>query len=63
MSEMFITINDLYYELGLSRIELGDEMGWAIDDGLIEVSFSTQLTENDEPCLVLNYNVTPKFMK
>lgn len=63
MSNMFLSLNEFYYELGLPKIKLGDEMGWDIDKGLIDVSFSAQLTENNEPCLVLNYEITPKFLK
>jgi hypothetical protein len=29
---------------------------------LVEISFSAQLSENEEPCIVLNYDVTPRFM-
>jgi len=56
----FLTLNDLYYELRLSPIPKGSEMGWSLDDGLIDVSFSSQLTEAGKPCLVLDYVVTPK---
>jgi hypothetical protein len=62
-SDMFITLNQLYDELGLSNTGLGDQMGWDIDKGEISIDFSTQLTENGEPCLVLNYKVEPKFMR
>ena len=61
LSDMWVSVNDLYYELGLSNTVLGDRMGWDLDHGLVEVSFSTQLTEDDEPCLVLNYDIVPKF--
>lgn len=61
MSEMFISLNELYDELGLSNIRLGEEMGWNIDKSLIDISFSAQLTENEEPCLVLNYEVVPRY--
>jgi len=60
MSEMFISLNEFYSELGLSNIRLGDDMGWNIDKALIDVSFSAQLTDTDEPCLVLNYEVVPR---
>lgn len=63
MSEMFISLNELYYELGLASTKLGDELGWDLDKGLIEISFSTQLSEQEEPCLVMNYEVFPKFIK
>ena len=61
MSEMFISLNELYDELGLAHIRLGEEMGWNIDKSLIDISFSAQLTENEEPCLVLNYEVVPRY--
>jgi hypothetical protein len=62
MNDMFITLNELYYELGLSGTSLGESLGWDVGNGLIEVNFSTQLSENGEPCLVLNYEVFPKFV-
>lgn len=63
LSDMFLTLNELYYALGLAGIALGDQMGWDIDKGMVEINFSTQLTEEGEPCLVLNYSVEPKYMK
>jgi hypothetical protein len=61
LSDMFIPLNDLYYELGLPDIKVGNHLGWDVDKGMIEVNFSSQLTEDGEPCLVLNYEVTPKY--
>jgi len=61
MSEMFISLNEFYDELGLSHIKLGEEMGWNIDKASIEIRFSAQLTDNEEPCLVLNYEVVPRY--
>jgi hypothetical protein len=61
LSEMYISMNDLYYELGLTSTKLGDDLGWNVDKGLIEVDFSSQLTEDNEPCLVLNYLVEPRY--
>ena len=62
LQDMWVTLNDLYYELGLSSTKLGDLLGWDMDTGNVKVSFSTQLTEEGEPCLVLNYDVAPKFI-
>lgn len=59
--EMFISLNEVYYELGLASIKLGDEMGWDMDHGYIEFSYSSQLSEEGQPCLVLDYVVVPKF--
>lgn len=62
LQDMWVTLNDLYYELGLSNTKLGDLLGWDLDTGNVDVSFSTQLTEEGDPCLVLNYDVQPKFI-
>ncbi|MFI3115340.1 MAG: DUF6353 family protein [Clostridia bacterium] len=61
LDEMYISLNEFYYEIGLPNISLGDELGWNISNGLIEPEFSTQLTENGEPCIVLGYIVSPKY--
>lgn len=61
LNENYTSLNDFYSEVGLDRIKLGDELGWNIDDGKIELHFSSHLTSNDEPCLVIQYNVAPKY--
>lgn len=63
LDEMFITVNDLFYELGLKPIKNGDDLGWNVDKGFIEISFSSQLTEdeNPKPCIVLNYPLEPRY--
>lgn len=60
-SEMYTTLNDLYYDLGLPAIAIGGELGWNIDDGGIEAVFGSALTDNGTPCLVLDYCVEPKY--
>lgn len=62
MHENFMSLNDLYYALGLSGTTLGNELGWRIDDGQIDIRYSTQLSDKGEPCLVLNYEVKPTYM-
>jgi hypothetical protein len=59
--DMYVSLNDFYGEIGLEPIQLGDELGWNVDQGLIELEFSSQLSENNEPCLVINYNIAPKY--
>lgn len=58
--ENFVSLNELYGELGLSNIKLGYDMGWDVDR-MIDITFSAQLTEDQEPCLVLNYEMIPKY--
>jgi len=60
MSEMYITLNEFYIELGLPVVEIGDELGWKLDNGLIDLTYSSQLDEDGVPCLVISYRVKPK---
>ncbi|MDR0918113.1 MAG: DUF6353 family protein [Oscillospiraceae bacterium] len=57
----FVTVNDLYYEIGLDDTSIGNDLGWHSKDGLIELFFSSQLTKQGEPCLVMDYKVAPKY--
>lgn len=59
--EMYISLNEFYYEIGLSGISIGDDLGWNIDNGYIEPSFSSQLAEDGTPCLVIGYHVEPRY--
>lgn len=61
MTEMNITLNEVYNELGLKSTKLGEMVGWNIDDGLIDPEFSSQLTENGVPCLVLDFSESPRY--
>ena len=61
LSEMSISLNDFYYEIGLNNTKLGDSLGWNVDDGLIDLSFSSQLADDGTPCLVLDYSQAPRY--
>ena len=60
--EMWISLNEFYGELGLNEIDIGNNLGWDIDKGYIDVEFSSQLTENGTPCLVLGHHRPPTYM-
>ena len=60
-SEMYIGLNEFYDELGLAHTQLGEYLGWNMDNGEIKVNFSSQIADDGAPCLVLNYEVVPKF--
>lgn len=61
ISEMSISLNDFYYEIGLPNIDLGDKLGWNIESGLIDISFTSKLASDDTPCLVINYDIRPDY--
>lgn len=59
--EIFISLNEFYYEIGLDGIKIGDDVGWNIDNGYIEMNFSSQLSSEGTPCLVVDYLVAPEY--
>lgn len=56
----YAALNDFYDLLGLPPVDMGDELGWNLDDGPIEINFSAQIAENGQPCIVMEYNELPK---
>lgn len=61
LNENYISLEEFYYEIGLEPTKNSSYLGWNIDDGLIELSLSTCLTEDDEPCVVIDYMVAPRY--
>lgn len=59
--DIYVSLNEFYYAIGLDPIKIGDSIGWNIDKGYIDLSFSSQLTSDGTPCLVLDYSVGPKY--
>lgn len=61
VTDMYVSLNDFYDEIGLANTDLGDVLGWNINCGLIEIYFSSQITEDDTPCIVVEHNNPPKY--
>lgn len=60
LSEMYKSLNELYCDLGLDGTELGRDIGWTTDYGLLDISFSAKLTQEGQPCIVLDFKVGPR---
>lgn len=61
LDDMYVSLNDFYYEIGLDSVKLGDELGWNVDSGYIDLSFSSQLASDGTPCLVIDYSIAPRY--
>ena len=59
--EMYISLNEFYYEVGLDGVKAGDDIGWNIDRGYIELDFSSQLSTDGRPCLVVRFSEPPRY--
>ena len=61
-TEEYISLSEFYDEIGLSHTSISDEIGWNIyRDGQIAVDMPSAKTDKGEPCLVLDYNVSPRY--
>lgn len=56
----YVSLNEFYDELDLDHTSVGDDLGWNTNQ-LIDVGFSSQLNDNGEPSVVLDYLVAPKY--
>lgn len=61
-SDMYLTVNDWYYMIGLEGTDLGTHMGWDVQNGNLRLSFSAKLTDSGEPCIIIAYNTEPRYM-
>ena len=57
----YVSLNEFYDELGLDHVPTGDDLGWRVDKGLIDIDFSTHLADNGKATVVIDYLVAPKY--
>lgn len=57
MREMYATLSDFYYILGLPYTTYSSDVGWE-SDRLLELDFTTVLSEDSKPCIAFDYNYT-----
>lgn len=56
----YVSLNEFYDELGLDHTPTGADLGWRIDRGYIEPSFSSHIDAEGIPCIVLSYTTAPQ---
>lgn len=64
LTDMYISLNEFWDEIGLPRLPMGNDYGWNIDDtfdGLLPISLTAILTDDQRPCLCVDYDVSPRF--
>lgn len=55
MKEDYCVIGEFYYLIGIPITSNGNRIGWT-SDKLMELDFTTTLTEDGKPCLAFDYN-------
>lgn len=62
LQEMFgeVSLNELYDEIGLPPIDIGDKIGWNAEH-LIDIRFGAQMLDDGRVCAVMSHNVPPMY--
>lgn len=58
INDMYASLNDFYTRIGLPMTPYASEVGWNADR-LLELQFSTVLSEDGRPCISVNYPLSP----
>jgi hypothetical protein len=58
ISNMWISLNDVYDLIGLARTKVGDDLGWNVDK-MLNFIFTAKIAEGGHPCIVIDYTVEP----
>ena len=53
------SLNDMYSEIGLPGIRLGDEIGWSIDHDMPELEKVANFGPNGEACICIDFSMPP----
>lgn len=59
---MYTDLNAFYDEIGLDPIDMGYQFGWnckQLDRGILPMSISAVLTNDNTPCLVASFDIAP----
>ena len=62
LREDFITLNDMYDELGLPPVKVGEDLGWNVMDNEIDFDISSIIIDRNDrevPCTVLDLRNPP----
>lgn len=54
-----LSLNDLYEEIGIDGINIGNELGWDIDGGLIELDINSMVSNDNKPVLTIDFDPKP----
>jgi hypothetical protein len=58
LHNMYASLSEFYDRIGLPTTPYSEEVGWN-SDHMMEIMFSTVLTEANQPCISLEYTVSP----
>lgn len=60
-SENYASLNDFNGKLDLPYTNIGYDLGWDVYNGLLQVEFSSHITDDGTPCIVIDYITPPRY--
>lgn len=57
----YCSLNEFYDMLDIPATEMGTAVGWNVKNGMVEIYFSAQISDNGQPCVVVNYDIQPTY--
>lgn len=57
----YYSLNEFYSKIGINESKAGDVLGWRLEDGLPEVELTAMKTEDEEPCLAIDFTIAPIY--
>ncbi len=60
MNEHYVTVNELYNEIGIETIGAGSLIGWRADKDMCDIHYDTEMDDNGAPFVVLYYRNRPE---
>ena len=61
LSEMYKSLNEFYDALEVPHIGIGDDIGWNVEKGFMDIAFSSHLADDGTPCIVIGHRMPPTY--
>lgn len=62
-NEQWCSFSDFLYDIGGRQSRMTDSIGWSVDRGSVDVNFTSCLTKDNVPCMVINYSTLPSEVR
>ena len=59
--ENYISLSEFYQEIGLAITDISDDLGWRVDNSIIEIEYNAVKADDGTPCLSLDFLVKPEY--
>lgn len=59
LNDGYASLSDWFHLIGIESTSESDELGWRDDDGKVEIEYSTALTGQNKPCIVVTFRSGP----